>query len=112
VRKKLAEHGKTIDDAATFYLDYLERIRRCKVTVAELSLEIIEAKRKDGMSATYIADLKKRLARFCADFGERSIAGVTRQLASCASRLSEKPGKLPRKRWRIIQLRNASPDAR
>jgi hypothetical protein len=42
-----------------------------------LSREIIEAKRKDGMSATYIADLKKRLARFCADFGERSIAGVT-----------------------------------
>jgi hypothetical protein len=29
------------------------------------------------MSATYIADLKKRLARFCADFGERKIAGIT-----------------------------------
>src|SRR5437660_12770260 len=32
-RKKLAKHGKTIDDAATFYIDYLERIRRCHVTV-------------------------------------------------------------------------------
>ena len=60
VCNKLAEHGKTIDDAATFYLDYLERIRRCKVSVAELSREIIEAKRKDGMSVTYIDDLKKR----------------------------------------------------
>src|SRR4030095_10649548 len=29
------------------------------------------------MSATYIADLKKRLARFCADFGERKIAAIT-----------------------------------
>jgi integrase len=76
-RKELAKHGKTIEDAAEFYLDYLERIRRCKVTVAELSREVIEAKGKDGMSATYVADLKKRLARFCADFGERSIAGIT-----------------------------------
>jgi integrase len=76
-RKKLATHGKTIDDATTFYLDYLERIRRCNVTVADLAKEVLEAKRKDGMSATYIDDLKKRLARFCADFGERKIASVT-----------------------------------
>jgi integrase len=76
-RKELAKHGKTIDDAAEFYLDYLERIRRCNVTVVQLAKEVLEAKRKDGMSATYIADLKKRLARFCADFGERSIAGIT-----------------------------------
>ena len=27
-RKKLAKHGKTINDAATLYLDYLERIRQ------------------------------------------------------------------------------------
>ena len=76
-RKKLARHSKTIEDAATFYLDYLERIRRCNVTVADLAKEVLEAKQKDGMSATYIGDLKKRLARFCADFGERKIAGVT-----------------------------------
>ena len=76
-REKLARHGKTIEDAATFYLDHLERIRRCKVTVAELSREVIEAKRRDGLSPTYLADLKKRLARFCAEFGERKIAGIT-----------------------------------
>ena len=76
-RKKLSKHGKTIDDAATFYLDYLERIRRCDVTVAQLAKEVLDAKRKDGMSATYIDDLKKRLVRFCADFGERKIAGIT-----------------------------------
>jgi integrase len=76
-RKKLATHGKTIDDAAAFYLDYLERIRRCNVTVAELAKEVVEAKRKDGHSPIYIADLKKRLATFCADFGERPIAAIT-----------------------------------
>jgi hypothetical protein len=76
-RQKLAKQGKTIDDAVDFYLDYLERIRRCNVTVADLAKEVLEAKRKDGMSATYIDDLKKRLARFCADFGERKIAGIT-----------------------------------
>jgi len=76
-RKKLAKHGKTIEDAATFYLDYLERIRRCNVTVAELASEVVEAKRKDGRAPMYVADLKKRLARFCADFGKRPIAAIT-----------------------------------
>ena len=36
-RKKLAAHGRTLTEAAAFFLDYLERIRRCNVTVAELS---------------------------------------------------------------------------
>src|SRR6266480_2572742 len=76
-RKKLAAHGRTLTDAATFYLDYLERIRRCNVTVAELAAEVVEAKRKDGRAPMYVADLKKRLARFCADFGERPIAGIS-----------------------------------
>ena len=49
-KKQLATHGKTITDAATFYLDYLERIRRCNITVSQLSAEVLEAKRKDGRS--------------------------------------------------------------
>jgi integrase len=76
-RRKLAKHGKTIDDAATYYLDYLERIRRCNVTVSELAPEVVEAKRKDERAPMYVADLKKRLARFCADFGKRPVAGIT-----------------------------------
>ena len=47
------------------------------MTVAELSHEVVEAKRKDGRAPMYVADLKKRLARFSADFGERRIAGIT-----------------------------------
>src|SRR6266481_3893147 len=76
-RKKLAAHGRTLTEAAAFFLDYLERIRRCNVTVAELAREVVEAKRKDGHAPMYIADLRKRLARFCADFGERPIGGIT-----------------------------------
>src|SRR5262249_40820809 len=63
-KRKLAEHGKTITDAAEFYLDHLERVRRCKTTVAELAAEVLEAKRKDGRAPMYLADLRKRLARF------------------------------------------------
>jgi len=55
----------------------LERIRRCNVTVEELAKEVLEAKRKDGHSPIYIADLAKRLAKFCAAFGERPIAAIT-----------------------------------
>jgi integrase len=76
-RQELAKHGKSIKDAAAFYLDYLERIRRCNISVADLAKEVLEAKRKDGMSAAYLADLRKRLARFNADFGQRKIAAVT-----------------------------------
>jgi integrase len=76
-KNKLAKYGKTVDDAATFFLDHLERINRCNVTTSELTKEVLAAKRQDGMSATYIGDLKKRLMRFCVDFGQRKIAGIT-----------------------------------
>jgi integrase len=77
VKKKLAEHGKTINDAAEFYLDHLERVVRCKGTVAELADELLDAKRKDGRSEIYLKDLRNRLAIFSRDFGNRPIAGIT-----------------------------------
>jgi integrase len=76
-RSKLAKYGRTIKDAATFYLDHLKRIARCKVTVSELAAEVIAAKKKDGFGAIYVADLKKRLNRFSRDFGSRTIATIT-----------------------------------
>jgi integrase len=76
-RHKLAEHGKSIDDAATFYLDHLERIRRCNITVTQLACEVLAAKKKDGHAPMYLADLRKRLARFARDFGARPIAAIT-----------------------------------
>ena len=75
-RKKLAEYGKSIRQAADFYIDHLERIRRCNVSVSELAQEVLTAKRKDGRSPIYLADLRNRLAVFCLTFGTRPIAGI------------------------------------
>jgi integrase len=60
-----------------FFVDHLKRVRRCNVTVAQLSAEHIDAKRRDGRSADHLRDLRSRLAIFCRDFGERPIAGIT-----------------------------------
>src|SRR5215469_15492294 len=76
-RDKLAGYGKTLSDAVDFYVDHLERVRRCKITVAELAEEVLEAKRKDGRSAKYIDMLRLYFKRFCQDFGHRLIADVT-----------------------------------
>ena len=75
-RKKLAEYGETINDAVKFRVDHLERVRRCKITVAQLADEVVETKRKDGRSAKYVNDLRLKLKRFCQDFGNRPIAAV------------------------------------
>src|SRR6267154_4736144 len=75
-KRKLEEYGKTIGDAVEYFVDHLERIRRCKITVAELANEVVEIKRKDGRSAKYITDLDQKLRRFCQDFGVRPIATV------------------------------------
>jgi len=76
-RSALAKHGKSINDAAGFYLDHLERVRRCNITVAQLAAEVLAAKQKDGFGALYLADLRKRLNRFARDFGTRPIAAIT-----------------------------------
>jgi len=76
-RKTLAVYGKTINDATRFYVDHLERVRRCNTTVAQLADEVLRAKQRDGRASMYLADLRKRLARFCADFGNRPIASIT-----------------------------------
>jgi integrase len=76
-RKRLANYGKTILDAADFLIHNLEQIGRCKITVTQLADEVIEAKRKAGRSKIYLDDLRKRLSRFCQDFGSRSIASIT-----------------------------------
>ena len=76
-RAALAKHGKIINEAATFYLDHLERIRRCNVTVRQFADEVLAAKKKDGFMRLYLADLRKRLDRFGRDFGDRPIAAIT-----------------------------------
>src|SRR5262249_29495869 len=76
-KQRLAEHGKTITDAANFLLDHQERIRRCKTTVRELMAELLEAKRRDGRSEIYLRDLRTILGKFSHDFGLLPVAAVT-----------------------------------
>ena len=76
-RKKLAEYGETLNDAVQFRVDHLDRVRRHGIAVAQLTNEVIEAKRRDGRSRVYLRDLRYRLARFVQDFKDRSIAGIT-----------------------------------
>src|SRR5262245_44077776 len=57
-KSKLAEYDKNISDAVEHFVDHLERVRRCKVTVAELANEVVETKRRDGRSAKYVNDLR------------------------------------------------------
>jgi integrase len=76
-RNKLAEYGESINDAVAFRVDHLERVRRCKTTIAQLAAEVVRAKHKDGCSLAYITDLELRLDHFCRDFGSRPIASIT-----------------------------------
>jgi integrase len=76
-RQELAGYGKTITDAVRFLVDHLERVRRCKITVSQLADEVLEAKRRDGMSKAYLRDLRSRFARFSRDSGKRPITAIT-----------------------------------
>jgi integrase len=75
-RDRLAGYGKTINDAVDFLADHLERVRRHGITVSQLGEEVLEAKAKDGKAPAYLADLRKRLTRFCQSFGSRSVTTI------------------------------------
>src|SRR5262249_362329 len=76
-KNKPTEYSKTLSDAVEFYLDHLERVRRCKITIAELAAEVLETKRKGGRALRYVDGLRLYFKRFCQDFGNRLIADIT-----------------------------------
>src|SRR5215469_12720635 len=76
-KQKISAYGETIRDAVQFRVDHLERVRRHGITVAQLTDEVIKAKRRDGRSEVYLRDLRYRLSKFAQDFGQRPIAGIT-----------------------------------
>ena len=76
-RARLGEYGKTIDDATDFLINHEEKIRRCNVSIKELTSEVIEAKERDGKSKRTIGSLRGYLGKFCQTFGERLVATIT-----------------------------------
>lgn len=76
-RALLAEHGKTVSDAAAFLAAHLSERRRLKArTVRETVAELLSAKKSEGLSARYLTDLRLRLEAFAVDHGGRMIADV------------------------------------
>ena len=76
-RARLGEYGKTIDDATDFLINHEKNIRRCNVSIKELTSEVIEAKERDGKSKRTIGSLRGYLGKFCQTFGERLVATIT-----------------------------------
>ena len=76
----LEPHDKTIRDATEHYLAYLKASAK-SCTVSELSAQMQAAKKADGASTSHLHDLKCRLKRLCADFGDKNVATIsTRQI--------------------------------
>ena len=74
--KELARHGKTVQDAITFYVAYLRLMER-SIPVKDAVTAFLAARKGDGVSVRYQSDIKQRLARFTADFGDHSIAALS-----------------------------------
>jgi integrase len=76
-RRKLDTLGATIAEAANHYVHYLEKVRQCNITIAELRDKVLDAKQRDGKSERYLESLRGYLGKFCQTFGERLVATVT-----------------------------------
>jgi integrase len=72
----LQPYQKTLRDAAKFYLAHLKTITGSR-KVKEIVADLLSARTADGMSARYLGDLRVRLGRFVATFGEQMIAGIS-----------------------------------
>jgi integrase len=75
-RELLQPFGKTLRDAAKFYVTHLKAITSSR-KVSETVADLLAARIADGMSARYLGDLRVRLGRFVRSFGEEMIAGIS-----------------------------------
>jgi integrase len=72
----LAPYGKSVIDAAEFYVERYEPIKNSR-PVDDAIADFLHALRTDGLSARYQADCKNRLARFQISFGDRLVADIS-----------------------------------
>jgi integrase len=73
--ERLAPFGKTIWDATEFFVAYLES-QRSVYPVSLLSGEYQLTKERAGLSQVHIGDVRQRIKRFEASFGERDIKSI------------------------------------
>jgi len=74
--ERLSPHGKTIDDAVSFFLEHLAKLKK-SVPLKQAVGELIENRRDSGSTEMYCNDLKWRLGRFCSDFEERNTEEIS-----------------------------------
>jgi integrase len=70
---ELAQYGKTVQDAISFYVAHLRRQEK-SISVTDAVTELVRLKQRAGKSERYCHDLELRLGRFAKSYGERSVA--------------------------------------
>ena len=73
---EIAEFGKTVHDAISFYLAHLRQQKR-SVPLAEAITELVELRRRDGKPPRYCHDVELRLGLFKRDFPATTIVSFT-----------------------------------
>lgn len=74
--ERLAPFQKSLWDAVEFYVDHLERMQG-SVPVSAVFADYCEAKERAGLSEKHRADIRLRLGRFVAKFGQRLIKSIS-----------------------------------
>jgi len=73
--ERLEPFGKTLWDATEFYVEHLERTKD-SVFVSAAAADYQESKKRAKLSAKHLDDIRLRLGRFVAWFGNRPIKGI------------------------------------
>jgi len=76
-KRELAKYAKTINDAAKFLIDHMERVLKHGTTVSEFADKVLQLKRQAKRSDAHLAGLEMYFRKFCEAFGERPIASIT-----------------------------------
>ena len=74
--KLLRPHGRTLREAAAFFLKHLAIVKR-ELSVADLVAELLKSKEGDGASAPYLKDLRNRLRPFTVAFDGQRVTEVS-----------------------------------
>ena len=74
--KLLRPHGRTLREAAAFFLKHLAIVKR-ELSVADLVSELVKSKEVDGASVPYLKDLRNRLRPFVVAFEGQRVTEVS-----------------------------------
>jgi integrase len=89
--ERLVGHGKTIEDAVSFYLDHLAKLKK-SVSLNQAMEELIENRRASGSTEVYCYDIGLRLGRFCREFPDRNTEEISsRELDEWLAGLNRAP---------------------